>query len=56
MNPEPQLRAEIQSFFTFLALQLARIHTQLYPESTYPKHMRGPRKPDMAEQESQVGY
>jgi len=46
-----ELRPEIQSFFTFLALQIARIHSTLYPESTFPRHVSGPRRPDMAEQE-----
>ena len=41
----------IQSIWTFYALQLARIHTQLYPHYTNPVHVRGPRRPDMAEQE-----
>lgn len=51
MEPNPN-RAEMQSLFTFMAVQLARIHTQLYPDTTCPKHVRGPRKPDMQQQEN----
>jgi hypothetical protein len=46
MNDNPLI-----SFHTFCALQLARIHRNLYPEHTNPVHVRGPRKPDMQEQE-----
>jgi hypothetical protein len=39
------------SIWTFFALQLARIHADLYPSYTNPIHVKGPRKPDMQEQE-----
>lgn len=39
------------SFLTFLTLQLARIHGQLYPITSNPPHTQGPRRPDMTEQD-----
>lgn len=42
----------MNGLWAFFAMQVARVHTNLYPYDTCPRHVRGPRKPDMAEQES----
>jgi len=49
-NHTPQL----ESFYVYCALQLARIHRELYPEYTNPIHVQGPKRPDMASQELQA--
>lgn len=58
MNPTPsspdELSRQMQSLWTFFALQLARIHAELYPEATHPKHVQGPRRPDMQDQEAEM--
>jgi hypothetical protein len=54
MNPTTYDPTIMDGLFTFFAVQLARIHNQLYPEGTNPMHVRGPRKPDMQEQERAI--
>lgn len=55
-EPEDQARSLARqrdvSLFTFMALQLARIQGYLFPEGSYPRHISGPRRPDMTEQEA----
>jgi hypothetical protein len=51
MNQSAYDPSHLEGLFKFFALQLARIHSQLYPEAIYPKHVSGPRRPDMQEQE-----
>lgn len=41
-----------KSIFTIFALQVARIQNKLFPETSYPPHTSGPRKPDLQEQEN----
>ena len=49
-----QYTLESVSLFSFFALQLARIHSQLYPWSMNPPHVSGPKRPNMQEIEAAV--
>jgi hypothetical protein len=54
MTPSTYNPSHLEGFFTFCALQIARIHSQLYPEALNPRHVRGPRRPDLQETERKL--